>query len=334
MYPGMSLKTTLPVPAETAPPPGEPLVRVHSWQGFSCESRAVRATAPRFPPVLMLGGAFQRKESWGRCEDVLLTSMDVFTVDPPGWGAADPLPETYGVDFLADAVCHMLDECGTPQVNVLAGSYGSAIAYEIARRHPARVGRMVLIGTMTAIPDHAQAAMRRTLDHLAAGDMERYAHALVELLMAQEHLADIPNGTRIRTLLLRRIANLSATEAHQMYTNTLRLLTQQVLDTSRPPRAPVLTVAGAYDSFTTPQLCREMAAACADSWYAEIRDADHMLILERTTETADLITRFLAGRPLDDLPYCRRVERVSSGVPRPPDHRRDQVHASGGPAFG
>ncbi|MEU7011324.1 hypothetical protein [Streptomyces sp. NPDC046332] len=44
---------------------------------------------------------------------------------------------------------------------MLAGSYGSAIAYEIARRHPDRVGRMVLVGTMTAIPDHAQVAMRR-----------------------------------------------------------------------------------------------------------------------------------------------------------------------------
>ncbi|MDX2522072.1 alpha/beta hydrolase [Streptomyces stelliscabiei] len=316
ILPGTPLKT--PQPAETAPSPGEALVRTHQWQGFSCESRTVRAaSAPCFPPVLLIGGAFQRKESWGRCEEVFLKSMDVFTVDPPGWGAADLLPETYGVDFLADAVCHMLDECGTRLVNVLAGSYGSAIAYEIARRYPDRVGRVVLVGTMTAIPDHAQAAMRRTLKYLAAGHMETYAHATVDLLMTPERLADIPNGTRVRTLLLRRIANLSEAEAHQMYTNTLRLLTHQALDTSQPPRAPVLTVTGEYDSFTTPELCRQMAAACADSWYAEIRDADHMLILERTAETADLITRFLAGQPLDGLPYCRSVERVSPTLTPP-----------------
>ncbi|WP_141754280.1 alpha/beta fold hydrolase [Streptomyces agglomeratus] len=66
--------------------------------------------------MLLIGGAFQRKESWGRCEEVFLANMDVFTVDPPGWGAADLLPETYGVDFLADAVCHMLDERGAGQV--------------------------------------------------------------------------------------------------------------------------------------------------------------------------------------------------------------------------
>ncbi|MFC9586278.1 alpha/beta fold hydrolase [Streptomyces yangpuensis] len=288
-------------------------MRAHRWQGFSCASRAVRASAPRFPPALLIGGAFQRKESWGRCEEVLLRSMDVFTVDPPGWGAADMLPETYGGDFLADAVCHMLDEWGAGQVNVLAGSYGSAIAYEIARRHPDRVGRMVLVGTMTAIPDHAQAAMRRTLEHLAAGDMETYARVTVDLLMTPERLADIPNGARVRRLLLRRISNLSEAEAHQMRTNTLRLLTHQALDTSRPPRPPVLTVAGEYDSFTTPELCRQMAAACADSWHAEVRDADHMVILERTAEVADLARRFLAGEALHGLPYCRSIERVSPG---------------------
>jgi pimeloyl-ACP methyl ester carboxylesterase len=309
----MVLRTPLP-DARTAAPPGEAVVRAHRWKGFHCESRAVRALTPRFPPALLIGGAFQRKESWGRFEAALLDSMDVFTVDPPGWGAADPLPETYGVDFLADAVCHMLDEWGVRQVNVLAGSYGSAIAYEIARRHPDVAGRMVLVGTMTAIPDHAQAAMRRALTYLAAGHMETYAQAGIDLLMTSERLADIPNGARVRTVLLRRMTNLSAAEAHQMHTNTLRLLTHQGLDTSRPPHAPVLTVTGEYDSFTTPELCRRMAAACADSWHAEIRDADHMLILERTAEVVDLINRFLAGESLLGLPYCRSVEQVSPGI--------------------
>ncbi|MER7729086.1 hypothetical protein [Streptomyces sp. NPDC096323] len=111
------------------------------------------------------------------------------------------LPETYGADFLADAICHMLDECGVGLVNVLAGSYGSAIGYEIARRYPGRVGR-------------------------------------------------------------------------------------------GPGR------------------------------HAEIRDADHMLILERTAETADLITRFLAGKPLDGLPYRRSIERVAPAVRLAPSPER------------
>ncbi|MGW7289645.1 alpha/beta fold hydrolase [Streptomyces sp. NPDC054847] len=69
-----------------------------------------------------------------------------------------------------------------------------------------------------------------------------------------------------------------------------------------------------FASFITPELCRQMAAACADSRHAEIRDADHMIILERAAEVADLITRFLAGKPLHGLPYCRSVEQVSQSI--------------------
>ncbi|MER7623004.1 hypothetical protein [Streptomyces sp. NPDC126503] len=59
-------------------------------------------------------------------------------------------------------------------------------------------------------------------------------------------------------------------------------------------------------------LCRDMAAACSDSWFVRVADADH---LERTDETADLACRFFAGRPLDDLPYSRGAERASSPAP-------------------
>lgn len=68
--------------------------------------------------------------------------------------------------------------------------------------------------------------------------METYAHATVDLLMTPERLADIPNGARIADCCCRRIANIYEAEAHQMRTHTLRLLTHQALDTSRPPRTP------------------------------------------------------------------------------------------------
>ncbi|MBL1067668.1 alpha/beta fold hydrolase [Streptomyces sp. 7-21] len=286
-------------------------MRVHRWQGHRCESRLVRTSAPRLAPLLMVGGAFQRKESWGRFEREFLAHMDVLTIDPPGWGASDVLPDDHGVDFLADAVRHMLDENGLDHVNVLGGSYGTAIAYRVAQRYPERVGRVVLIGTMTQIPEHARAAMRRTMDYLAARRMEEYARAAVALLMNEERLHAVVNGTRVRRFLLRRLTGLPEAEAEQTYTNTYRLLTQRMVDTEVPPAAPVLVTTGEHDAFTTPDLCREMAATCLDSWFAEVSGADHMVFLERTVELAELATRFLSGQPFAGLPYCRTVERIA-----------------------
>lgn len=116
-----------------------PVVAAHSWQGFHCESRLVRTDSPGLAPVVLVGGAFQTKESWGRVEAEFLAHADVFTVDLPGWGRADVLPEDDGVEFLADALRHMLDEAGLDAVNLVGGSYGTAITYTFAQRHPDRV---------------------------------------------------------------------------------------------------------------------------------------------------------------------------------------------------
>ncbi|MEU7073444.1 alpha/beta hydrolase [Streptomyces narbonensis] len=288
------------------------MVRRHRWDGLRCESRLVRAPAPRMGPLLLIGGAFQSKETWGRCEKLFLANMDVFTVDPPGWGAADPLPPGRSVDVLADAVCHMLDESGLGQVDVVGGSYGSAIAYRIAQRHPDRVRRMVLVGTMAAIPEHSRQAMHRALAFLDAGRMDEYAHAAVDIMMNAGRIDGITNGARVRRFLLRRLASLSEAEVVQVHTNTQRLLQHAELDTSVPVPAPTLTVTGEHDSFTTPAQCRRMALACGTGWFAEVAESDHMLFLERPAEITDLVTRFLADEPLRGLPYCTRVERLPS----------------------
>ncbi|MYS21910.1 Pimeloyl-ACP methyl ester carboxylesterase [Streptomyces sp. DvalAA-14] len=308
---GLSVVVPAPAPAD-ADDPYPAVVRAHSWQGYHCESRLVRIPAPRLAPLLMIGGAFQRKETWGRFERAFLAHMDVLTVDPPGWGASDVLPDHHGVALLADAVCHMMDERGIERVNLLGGSYGTAIAYRIAQRYPERVARMVLVGTMTSIPGHARAAILRTLELLAERRMAEYAESAVDILMNRDRLGSVAAGAKVRRFLLRRLTQLPEAEAEQTYANTRRLLSQEMIDTSCPPAAPTLVATGEYDSFTTPELCREMAAACRESWFAEVLGADHMLFLERTTELADLATRFFADESLTGLPYCGRVERIRS----------------------
>ncbi|MFJ9610084.1 alpha/beta fold hydrolase [Kitasatospora sp. NPDC101176] len=294
----------------TAPQQGSPAVRGHSWRGYPCESRLVRSPAPALATIVLVGGAFQTKESWGRLEQEFLAVADVLTVDLPGWGRGAVLPEHYGADFLADALCHVLDDLGLASVNVVAGSYGTAVAYHLAQRHPARVRRMALVGTMTSIPDHSRAAIQRTLEHLVAGRTEEFADGSVALMMNHDRTDQVASALRVRRFLRRRLLNLHPSEVEQHVTNTRRLLRHAPLRTDRPPTVPVLVATGEHDHFTTPELCRELAATCPDSWFARLAHADHMLPVERSVEVADLINRFLAGLPIVRLPYCRSVERV------------------------
>lgn len=289
-----------------------PIVATHSWQGFHCESRLVRTDSPRVAPVVLVGGAFQTKESWGRIETEFLAHADVFTVDLPGWGQADVLPEEHGVESLVDALHHMLDEAGISTVNVVGGSYGTAVAYTFAQRHPDRVRRLALVGTMTSIPENAETAIRRAMELLPAGRMEDFADTVLDLLFNPRSITSVTAGTRLRNAMRRRLLTLQLQEGAQALANTARLLVHKKLDTSIAPAMPVLAVTGEHDHFTTPDMCREVAATCADSWFTTIADADHMVTFERSAELVDLITRFFSGQQLAGLSYCPDAARISS----------------------
>jgi len=235
------------------------------------------------------------------------------TVDLPGWGTADLLPETYGADFLSAALDRLLGDLDLSGVNVMAGSYGTGIAYRLAQTNPHRVARMALIGTMTEIPAQAAAAFRHTLDLLAAGRMEEFIPTTVDLCLSRDPSADVVSRAAIRRILLRRVQTASEEEIAKYAANTRRLLSHRFLDRADPPRQPTLVATGEHDTFTTPEMCRALAATCVDSWLAIVRRSDHLVHLERAPELVDLVTRFYAGQPITDLEYCRDVERVSSG---------------------
>ncbi len=97
-------------------------------------------------PLLLLGGLGAPSTTW----DVLRGRMAVrttVTFDAPGVGAS-PLPRwPLGITGLADLAVGLLDELGFDEVDVLGYSFGGAIAQELAHRHPARVGAMVLVAT-------------------------------------------------------------------------------------------------------------------------------------------------------------------------------------------
>lgn len=299
------------VQADRAEGSGEVTVAQHYWGGFRCESRFVRGRSACVAPLVLVGGAFQTKESWGRLERGALEFADVLTVDLPGWGASPVLPEHYGTDFLADALGRILDDLGLASVNLLGGSYGSAVAYRLTQKRPALATRMVLVGTMMCIPDQAQAPLRRSVELLQAGRVEEFADVTLGMLMNLDRVDSVVAATRVRRFLVRRMLNLTSHDKEQFIANTRRLLRHERLDEERPPAMPVLVAVGEHDSFTTPDRSRALAVSCADSRLAVVSDADHMLPVERPAELVALARRFLIGEPLDDLGFLCSVEQIS-----------------------
>lgn len=283
-----------------------PQVRKHRLAGYTFWSRLSLSEAPSLDPVVLVGGALHRKEDWGRVEQGLLPFADVLCPDLPGWGDADLLPPYLGPDIPAEALVRLLDDLGLERVNVFAGSYGSSVGYRLAQTHPERIARMVLAGTMGGIPAASRPMMRAAVALAESGPRELFGPAAVDALMSPH--PDIAAKAVVRRILSMRFGSADADDLAKFVANTHRLLARDLIDTSVPPAVPTLFTTGEHDTLTPPELCRELAFTCPESWYVELARADHLIHLERPNQLVDLMGRFFADESLDDLPYATIVE--------------------------
>jgi pimeloyl-ACP methyl ester carboxylesterase len=244
-------------------------------------------------------------------EQKFLEEATVITVDLPGAGTADRLPPSYGFDFLTGALDRLLTEVAPGPVNVVGASYGSAVAHRWAQRHPGRARRMVLVGTMACLTDHVRARMQRSLDLLTQGRRPEFVRCVLESLVCDAPEVAVARRAAVVRSLSSALHGLSEQEVTRYLDNTRRLLAHRPDRTAPPVTVPTLVMTGAHDPLTTPAMSREAAALCADARFTTIKDADHMVHLERPAEAVDLMLRFFTGRPLEDLEYCHPVERVA-----------------------
>jgi len=74
----------------------------------------------------------------------------VIAPDLPGYGYSDkPANGRYTIDAQAYAVVGLMDRLGIEKATIVGASYGGAVAATIALDYPERVGRLVLVGTVS-----------------------------------------------------------------------------------------------------------------------------------------------------------------------------------------
>ncbi|MFI1286432.1 alpha/beta fold hydrolase [Streptomyces sp. NPDC020858] len=237
----------------------------------------------------------------------------VVTVDIHGVSAPGELPTGCSLDVLADALAHLVDECGFTRVNAVGNSFTADVAHRFAVRHPGVAGRAVLTGATGGVCDPAAA---RDLAE-AVNRLESEGSAVLDDVLHRVVCVD-PSRTVLRrralvSTLTKRMKQPTAVAEMQMWVNCLTLLDSVTADPApaddhRYPGPPLLVVVGEHDVATPPATCRALAARTPGAVFAVIKDADHFVSITRPSEHQDLIRRFLLEEFLDNLPYCAQVE--------------------------
>jgi len=101
------------------------------------------------PVVLLHGGGpgASGASNFSKNLPVFAERFRTLVIDQPGYGKSDK-PEVRGnyFTFAADALKGLLDELGIDQVHLVGNSLGGGTAVRFALTHPARAGRLVLMG--------------------------------------------------------------------------------------------------------------------------------------------------------------------------------------------
>lgn len=108
------------------------------------------------PTVLLISGAFSTYRAWNRMIPELSRRHRVLAIDYLGIGDSDKPASGFGytVEEQADLVAKMIAALKLSGVDVVGASYGSAIALNLAVRHPGMVRKVVCIeGGALIVPE-------------------------------------------------------------------------------------------------------------------------------------------------------------------------------------
>ena len=108
------------------------------------------------PPLVLIHGSGPGASGWAnfsRNMAPLARHFRAICIDLPGFGKSDMKPAGSPIPgFFADAVSHFLDALGIDKAHFIGNSLGGMIALKLALTRPAKVDRMVLMGTGGSLP--------------------------------------------------------------------------------------------------------------------------------------------------------------------------------------
>lgn len=222
-------------------------------------------------------------------------------------------PARVTVEDLADDVSSVLQDALVDRAVLIGHSMGVQVALETYRRHPDRVGALVLV---CGAPSHPLKTFRGSgqLETLlptiqkwigrVPGVLNRLSRSLLptrlafevarrleirrELVEPQDFMPYLEGMARIDVRLF--VAMLASAGQHSAE------------DLLPDIRVPVLVIAGGRDGFTPPERSRAMAEAIPDAELLEIANASHTAPIERPALVVQTIRDFLV----------RKVDNVSA----------------------
>jgi pimeloyl-ACP methyl ester carboxylesterase len=243
------------------------------------------------PNVVFIHGAQNDHSVWGlQSRWFAHHGFAVLAVDLPGHGRSEgsPLPS---IEAMADWIELLLERVGAGDtannVSLVGHSMGSLTALECASRHPARVGRIALVGT--AVPMPVSDALLG-----AAKDKEPKA---ISMINAWSHSprGTVGGNTVPGMWMLGASRRLMERQKPGVLHNDLAACNAytQGMEAAATLNCPAQIISGSRDMMTHPKAAAKLAAAIKNVRSVSLDGAGHALMAEQPDAVLDALRGFI-----------------------------------------
>jgi pimeloyl-ACP methyl ester carboxylesterase len=243
---------------------------------------------PARPAIVFIHGALNDHSVWSAQVDALRRQgHQVLAPDLPGHGGT-PGPALATVEAMADWLLAWLDAAGVTRVLLAGHSMGSLIALEAARRAPARVAGLALLGT---------AAPMKVADALLASALadQDGAIAMVAQWSHAAAAADPADGAAREEASRQLMARVAAAGPAALLHTDLAACKAYAngAQAAADAACPVLFILGRHDRMTPPRAAKALTEAVRHGTIVEV-DAGHAMMAEQPAAVTDALLAFAA----------------------------------------
>ena len=242
-------------------------------------------------PLLLINGLGANVATWTPLVEQL-GGFKVISFDAPGTGNSYTPLFPYTISTIADVANGVLDALGHQRADVLGYSLGGAVAQELARRHPERVRRLVIVSSSCgagAVPGALRAllAVSTPIRHFSKTGY-RFAMNMVSLAPAEKESG----------IIEQQLAKWQRDATPSVRGYMLQMTaysTFHSLPWLHRVRQPALILAGAQDRIVPAVNSAILAAYLADARLQVFDKWGHYLLHDASSGAAATVADFLSA---------------------------------------
>jgi pimeloyl-ACP methyl ester carboxylesterase len=242
------------------------------------------------PAVVLIAGFGLDHRIWDAQAASLIATRRAVCVDLLGTGASAAPATGYDLEAQADLVVAALDEHGIDEFVVVGHSFGGMVAFNIAARYPARVEKLILVGSNAVRAGRSDdfpfgSDGPRMLDRLIA--VERTDRIAGRRGVLTAGFATAPNDALL-DFVTGVFLDMPSWAAIATYKGMYAADQTELIDRVR---VPVLQIVGAVDRVHPPGGARWLQERLKGGSLEVIPDAGHYLMFERPEALTEFLLR-------------------------------------------